>query len=118
MAVGRYREKYGLVFPPRIVTDSRGNKAHVPDFDNPDRVRMSVQGLRSNRTEIAGQLTNEVVRALIDPEYDLKPWSVVEFEGRQYDLSAPPMFREGTRRTRHWVAELRARPPSRAGSVV
>ncbi|WP_165218184.1 hypothetical protein [Schaalia sp. ZJ1691] len=86
---------------------------------------MSIRGIRSNRAEIKGQLTNEVARLFVDPVLpdgsalpDIGPWTVVEFEGRKWDVVSPPFFKQGVRRTTHWECEVKALPPSDLRGVV
>jgi hypothetical protein len=113
MAVGRNRKEKGVVYGRKVSVDSRGNEQVVPDFDNPHEVGMSIHSVRSNRAEIKGQLTNEVVVLHVDPDVpDIGPWTCVVFRGRQYDIASPPFYKTGRRRTSHWEAEVRARPPS------
>lgn len=121
MSVQLRNAPVGVIYGREIVLNRRGEEKVQADKSRPFRVRMLVQEIRSNRTEIAGQLTNNVRKLLMLP-YDVNgvvledvgPWTVVEApDGLSYDLTAPPIFVPGRRgRTGHWEAELKARPPS------
>lgn len=93
-------------------------------------VRMSYQSLAASRGEIPGQLTNEEVKFYVAPvaedgrvladvmrrytgteagqDVPMGPWTQISFDGRMWDISAPPVFKRGTRRTSHW--EMTAHP--------
>lgn len=93
-------------------------------------VCMAYQSLSSTRGEIPGQLTNEEVRFYVDPvtvdgrllskvmedytgeRFDagvsVGPWTQIVFDNRVWEISGPPVFKRGTRRTSHW--EMTARP--------
>ena len=93
-------------------------------------VCMAYQSLSSVRGEIPGQLTNEEVRFYVDPvtvdgrllselmeDYtgerfrggvSVGPWTQIVFDNRVWEISSPPVFKRGTRRTSHW--EMTARP--------
>ena len=99
-------------------------------------VRMAYQRLSSARGEVPGQLTNEEVQFYVDPvtvdgrllselmeDYagghfsngvSVGPWTQISFDGRMWDISAPPAFKRGTRRTSHW--EMIAHP-SNGGDI-
>lgn len=124
MAVGRHRRLVGVLYGRKRVRDKRGNLTTVPDMDRPFRCFMSIKQVRSNRGEAKGQLTNEVSLILVDPHTvdgaeikDVGAWTVIEFDGRKWDATAPPAFKRGTRRTSHWEFEVRPRPPSNLGGV-
>lgn len=121
MTVGRHRARWGVLYGRKVEVDSRGNKIVSADLSRPFRVRMHMRMQRSNRSEIKGQLTNEVWTLFADPRTeegelldDVGPWSVAEFDGRMWDIAAPPAFKRGTRRTSHWEFEVR---PCRGGDL-
>lgn len=114
MAVGRHRRSLGTIYGRKKVVDSRGNEIVVVDFERPLRAFMDVKQIRANRSEIKGQLTNEVMRLFVSAKTvdgealtDLGPWTVVEFGGRRWDAAVPPIFVPGTRRTAHWEFEVK-----------
>lgn len=98
--------------------------------DGTATVCMAYQSLSSTRGESPGQLTNEEVRFYVDPVtvdgrllselmedytgerfYDgvsVGPWTQIVFDNRVWEISSPPVFKRGTRRTSHW--EMTARP--------
>ena len=98
--------------------------------DGTATVCMAHQSLSSTRGEIPGQLTNEEVRFYVDPvtvdgrllselmeDYtgerfrdgvSVGPWTQIVFDNRVWEISSPPVFKRGTRRTSHW--EMTARP--------
>lgn len=98
--------------------------------DGTATVCMAYQSLSSTRGEIPGQLTNEEVRFYVDPvtvdgrllselmeDYtgerfrdggSVGPWTQIVFDNRVWEISSPPVFKRGTRRTSHW--EMTARP--------
>jgi hypothetical protein len=124
VAVGRHRGEIGVLYGRKRVRDSRGNLVTVEDPSRLFRVRMGMKMIRSNRGESKGQLTNEVVLLTFDPVdtdgnklTDVGAWTRVEFDGRTWDLASPPAFKRGTRRTAHWEAEVRPRPPSNLRGV-
>lgn len=125
MAVGRHRMMKGVLYGRKRVRDSRGNIHVVPDKDRAFVVNMAVRGVRSNKAEAKGQLTNEVYTLFVDPVLpdgsrlpDVGVWGMAECDGRVWDLSSPLFLKRGRRRTEHWEAEVRARPPSDLTGVV
>lgn len=100
-------------------------------------VRMSYQSLATSRGEVPGQLTNEEVKFYVSPIAEdgsvladlmrrytghesgqatpVGPWTQISFDGRMWDISAPPVFKRGTRRTSHW--EMTAHP-SHGGDIM
>lgn len=99
-------------------------------------VRMAYQSLAVSKGEIPGQLTNEQVKFYVAPVAEdgsvladimrrytghesgqgssVGPWTQIMFDDRMWDISAPPVFKRGTRRTSHW--EMIAHP-SAGGDV-
>lgn len=102
----------------------------ITTTDGTATVCMAYQSLSSTRGEIPGQLTNEEVRFYVDPvtvdgrllselmeDYtgerfrdgvSVGPWTQIVFDNRVWEISSPPVFKRGTRRTSHW--EMTARP--------
>lgn len=120
------RAPYGILYGREKVKGRRGNEVVQPDFSRPYRVRMLLQQVRSNRAEFKGQLTNNVVKLLFlttDDQGnvldDVGPWTrVVAADGSEWDLAAPPELSGSRRGVKHWVAEVKSRPPSRLTGVV
>lgn len=109
-----YQRRHGLpitIWKTKFETDNRGNKREVPDPTDTHQLTAWVFPQRSARAEVPGQLVIDVVR--IGTQADLSNvslWSRVEMQGRQWDVVTPPAYHHGTRHTRHWSLELRARP--------
>ena len=120
------RAPYGVLYGRERVKDRRGTEVVQPDLSRPFEVRMLLQQVRSNRAEFKGQLTNDVRKLLfltVDRQgnelVDVGPWTrVVAPDGSEWDLAAPPDLSGSRRGVKHWVAEVRARPPSRLTGVV
>jgi len=117
-------------FYPQVETrDARGNIVHRPDMDHPIKVRGTTTPQRSARAEVPGQVGIDVMSILVDvrtsPVYEdtygetypgrdpvegISLWSLVKIDGREWDVVAPPGLHWGTRHTRHWSIDVRARP--------
>ena len=116
----------GVVYGRQKQRDSRGNIHVTVDHSRPRRVRMLLQQVRSNRAEYKGQLTNDVMKCLFlpydvdgDPLDDVGPWTEVQWwDGTTWDMAQPPELVGRRRGTKHWVAEVKSRPPSRLEGVV
>ena len=114
----RKRGQPALLYKTIEVTDNRGNDVKVAniDPDSDDYVTpTSFKGWfipqRSARAEVPGQVQIDVTRMGVDtdlPGIDL--WSRIEWMGGQWDVVSPPAYHHGTRHTRHWTIDLRARP--------
>ena len=122
------------VVVPQDATIPMGGKIYKTD--GALAVRMSYQSLATSRGEIPGQLTNEEVKFYVSPiaedgrvladlmrrytghetgqDVPVGPWTQISFDGRMWDISAPPVFKRGTRRTSHW--EMTAHP-SHGGDI-
>lgn len=108
------RRRRGVVitaYPQKQIEDRRGNLVFGPDLDSPQTARAAVIPQRSSRAEVPGQRAIEVVRLLVDPSVrGVSLWSRVSFDGRDWDVMTPPFLRKsGTRHTRHWALDARAR---------
>lgn len=108
-----YQRRHGIpvrIWKTETQTDNRGNMREVLSDEFYD-LKAWVFPQRSARAEVPGQLVIDVVR--IGTQADLTGidlWSRVEMQGRLWDVVTPPSFHHGTRHTRHWSLELRARP--------
>ncbi len=117
---------FGVVYGRERRKDSRGNVVVQTDFSRPFEVRMLLQQVRSNRAEMQGQLTNDVRKVLflpVDREgrrlADVGPWTqIVAPNGSTWDMAAPPELVGRRRGVKHWVAEVKSRPPSYLEGVV
>lgn len=107
---GRHRQP-AKVYPTKVTTDSRGNKHHAPDMDNPIDVTAAFIPQRSARAEVTGQQQIQVTRMILSSEVPgMDLWSRVEWRGEFWDCVTPPQYHHGTRHTRHWSIDLRERP--------
>lgn len=94
-----------------IVKDGRGNDVITPIPMNPHLVRAAAIPQRSSKAEVPGQQQINITRLIVDPNMEgVNLWSRVEYDGRMWDVAAPPAFHYGTRRTRHWSIDIRERP--------
>ena len=102
------------MYKRKTVLDNRGNRVVVPD-DRSVNVEMSYRSLATAKGEAEGQLSNEQVTFFVStvdvegwPIGGQGPWTQIFFDGRLWDCSAPPVLKQGRRRTSHW--EFPARP--------
>ncbi|WP_117198975.1 head-tail adaptor protein [Nocardiopsis sp. TNDT3] len=95
------------VWPETTSTDPDGNPVRIPAAD-PVQVRARVQPVSSNDVAAAGQQTVARYR-LITREAPLGPWARVRWDGRDWDIDGEPLRSNGSRRTRHVQAILKAR---------
>lgn len=110
MSLQRRRGIPMTVYPSIIKTDLRGNKRWEPDFDNPIEVKGAFIPERGSRAEVPGQQQIDVGTIIIPADFaEVNVFSRVEFRGRQWDIVTPPQYHHGTRRVRHWSAEVRRR---------
>ena len=114
VAVGRHRRQVGQLYGRKTVLDNRGNRVVVPDGVS-RQVEMSYRSTATAKGEAEGQLSNEQVTFFVStvdvegmPIGGQGPWTQIHFDGRMWDCSAPPVLKQGRRRTEHW--EFPARP--------
>ncbi len=111
MSVQRRRGQSARIWKTKTVTDARGNTVQVAHADGPHEVRAAFVPQRSAKAEVPGQQQINVTRMLVAADLDdVSVWSRVEWNGRQWDVVAPPAYHHGTRRTRHWSIDIRERP--------
>lgn len=107
----RRRGQRITVFKTKIVTDRRGNTVKVAHETGPHEERGWVIPQRSARAEVPGQQVINVVRIGLSADLrEVELWSRVEWDGKSWDIVAPPAYRHGTRGTRHVTIDLRERP--------
>lgn len=110
-SIQRRRGKTIKVWKTKIVKDGRGNDVITPDPANPHIVRAAAIPQRSSKAEVPGQQQINITRLIIDHELgDVNLWSRVEYDGREWDIAAPPAYHHGTPRVRHWSIDIRERP--------
>lgn len=135
MSVQRKRGRPIVIFKDEAVEDSRGNIVLQPVlllspgddtfpgddvFPEDDATRRCwAIAQRSSKGEVAGQRSIDVMRVGIDYNAldDVGLWSQAHLDGRVWDIAAPPLLRWGTRRTRHWSVDLRARGDARVDAI-
>ncbi|WP_263729965.1 hypothetical protein [Cellulomonas sp. SG140] len=111
MSLQRRRGQKAIVYALAKITDNRGNVVLKVDETRPIEVRAAFIPQRSSKAEVPGQQTIDVYRMLVDPNIpDVYVWNRVLWNGREWDVVAPPAIRYGTRRTRHQSVDIRERP--------
>lgn len=111
MSLQRRRGQDIKVWKTKIVKDSRGNDVITASDADPHIVRAIAIPQRSSKAEVPGQQQINVIRLIVDALLpDVNLWSRVEYDGRMWDVAAPPAYHHGTRRTRHWSIDVRERP--------
>lgn len=111
MTVQRRRGQIARVCRLETVTDRRGNRTVAPDREHWTEVRAAFVPDRSSRAEVPGQQQINVWKMIVAADTpDVYMWNVVQWNGREWDIAAPPELHYGTRRTRHYTVLLRERP--------
>lgn len=100
------------IWRQHTVVDRRGSPQLVADMDSPPyELRAAIVPLRGTRAEVPGQQHIKIYTMITTDELpDVGIWSRVLWQGRYYDVAAPPRYHHGTRRTRHWSTDIRERP--------
>lgn len=96
----------------KTTTDRRGNTVKLADTEvGPFTTRGWVIPQRSSKAEVPGQQEINVIRIGISADLTgVTLWSRVRYDGKDWDVAAPPEYRHGTRTTRHQSVDLRQRP--------
>lgn len=112
MTVQRRRGQDCLIWPQKLTTDRRGNKTYVADMAaSPYTIRAALWPQRGSKAEVPGQVEIGVYTMILSADLDdVGLFSRVYVQGRYWDVVAPPQYRKGTRGTRHWSMDIRARP--------
>ncbi|OLT27792.1 hypothetical protein BJF83_17320 [Nocardiopsis sp. CNR-923] len=95
------------VYPQVDGTDPDGNPVRGPS-DTPTKVYARVQPVTSTDVIAAGQQTTTRYR-MITRDAPVGAWARVVWDGRDWDVEGEPLWRNGSSRTRHVTAILRAR---------
>ena len=99
------------VYKTKVTLDNRGNENAAADLTDPIRVTAAFLPQRSARAEVPGQAEIDVTRMIVDADVDgLDLWSLIDWNGAQWDVVAPPAYHHGTRHSRHWSIDIRRRP--------
>lgn len=86
-----------------------GNIVKVP-LGEPKKYRCTVAEDRQMDAELAGQITNKVLRVVVRDVPELDSWAEVRFRGEVWDLASPPHFSNGvSRAVKHVEFMLRSR---------
>lgn len=100
------------VYKTMTTTNRRGNTVKAPDADGPYTRKAAIVPQRSSRAEVPGQQQINVMELIVDYDLaDVELWSRVDFDGKVWDVVAPPAPHYGTRQTRHLSIQIRERPP-------
>lgn len=108
-----YQRRRGLkakVWRVKRVENDRGEIFEVADEANAHEVNVWVYPQRSARAELPGQQGIDVMRIGVEADLEgVTLWSKVELLGQVWDVVTPPSYHHGTKHTRHWSIDLRAR---------
>lgn len=85
-----------------------GDEVTVPS-DGPYSATAWIIPQRSQRSEVPGQQEILVIRIGVDYDLDVSLWSRVYWDGRYWDVAAPPQRHQGARQVRHQSIDLRER---------
>lgn len=111
MTLQRRRGQEITFYPIVLKEDHRGNTEMQPDLDAPIVTRCSTNADRSNKGEVPGQLTVDVIQVRVKMGLpDVNLWSRVFFKGFWWDMVSPPLNRFGRAGVRHDTFLLRKRP--------
>ena len=88
--------------------DFYGDAVEVAD-DGPYTTLASVAPERSTRAEVPGQQEVDVINVRVALDLDVTLWSKAYFDGRYWDLEAPPAKHYGSRHVQHQTLKLRLR---------
>lgn len=106
------------VRPSVLATDEDGNEVRVPGDEWYTR-RVTVAEDRQADAELAGQVTNKVVRLTARDLPGIDSWAEIWFRDEQWDLGGPPHFSNGvSKAVRHVEITIRSRNsiPSESGA--
>ncbi|MFY1688175.1 phage head-tail adapter protein [Plantactinospora sp. WMMB782] len=109
----RRRGRPAVIHPYKVEVDRRGSPQRVVDMSPEAEIHVVAAFIpqRSSRAELPGQMSIEIVRMIVRHSiegFDL--WARVTYDGKEWDVAAPPSYRHGTRHTRHVSVDLRRRP--------
>lgn len=95
------------IYPEVETTDADGNVIKIP-ANEPVTITCRIQPVSSAEAAVLGQHTTTVYR-LIARDAPLGAWARVHARGQDWDLAGEPLWSNGSPRTRHVTALLRAR---------
>jgi hypothetical protein len=109
--VQRRRGQPAVLYRTKTVIDSRGNHVRTVDETNPYAVTVWTFPERSSVAALPGQQDISIIRFGTTANLaGVDSWSQLEYNGRRYEVVAPPAYHHGTRHTRHWSIDARGRP--------
>lgn len=98
------------VWRVELKKDRRGNDQYVTVPANKHVTTAAVIPQRSARAEVPGQQVINVTRMIVSADLDdVNLWSRIEWDGKEWDIVAPPAYHHGTRHVRHWSIDVRQR---------
>lgn len=104
-----------LVYPEVKMRDSRNNLVKIPSTV-PVRVRATTSFDRSSIAELPGQVDLSVVKC-VARDAPVGSWARIEYDGREWDLAAPPRYSPGMSKATRFVSfTIRSRPGDTAGT--
>jgi len=110
----RRRGQPAIIYPTKVVTDSRGSHVEMADMDRPIPVAAVFIPQRSSRAELPGQQDIDITRMIVGADVPgiekVDSWSRVKWNGSMWDVVVPPAYHHGSRHTRHYSMDLRRRP--------
>lgn len=118
------RRRHGQAFkvwPEVVVEDRRGNSKRTVDLSalphgHDGKLKGNFTPDRGSRAEVPGQQEIDVYRVVFETGLeDVTLWSRLLWappgrEPKYWDIVEPPVYRHGTRHTRHWTMVIRKRP--------
>lgn len=97
------------VYPEVAMRDSRNNLVKIPS-DTPVKLQATTSYDRSSIAELPGQIDVSVIKC-VTRDAPVGSWARVIYDGREWDLAAPPRFSPGMSRATRFVSfTLRSRP--------
>lgn len=97
------------VYPEVQQRDSRNNLVKVPS-DTPIKLHATTTLDRSSIAELPGQIDVSVIKC-VTRDAPVGAWARVIYDGREWDLAAPPRFSPGMSKATQFVSfTLRSRP--------
>lgn len=92
-------------------TDNRGNAVKRADSANPWNTKAWTIPQRSAKAEVPGQQQINVIRIGVKADLaGVELWSIVHYQGEEWDCVTPPAYHHGSRHVRHWSIDIRKRP--------
>lgn len=110
-SIQRRRGPQATVYAAELTTDRRGNKVWASSTTIAYQGPVSVSPFRASKDDIPGQQETDMCYMIVPPLNDnvtVQSWVV--YDGKEWDVYAPPAKHLGTRQTAHWTLTIRRRP--------